>query len=169
MGIWKGIAIGTGISVGAVGSFFGIRSLLRYSHRMNDLQTQLESIITVSIHSLNLEGLTIRIDTVLKNPSEGTLKIRFPFVKIMYNDSTIGSSKVVDQTIVLPKFGEAKVEGIMVNIPIFGMLTLAGAIYKLLTDNKTVPLLVMVRTIADLGWSQKTIDQTHKIDLKPLG
>lgn len=168
MAVWKKILIGTGISAGVVGGFFGLKKLLTYRKTMTDLETNLETVVTAKIHSLKLDGLTIRVDATLKNPTAGTLKIKFPFVKLMYNDEMLGSSKSVDQDVILPAFGEASFNEIMINIPVMGLLTLTGAIADLLIKKQSVPLLVVVRTTIDLGWKLKAEEQTHKITLNPL-
>ncbi|MEY2917589.1 MAG: hypothetical protein RIS73_1303, partial [Bacteroidota bacterium] len=43
-----------------------------------------------------------------------------------YKGDTIGSSQVVNQDITIPKFGEANIEAIMINIPLMGIFSVVG-------------------------------------------
>ncbi len=169
MAVLKKILIGTGIGAGIVGGFFGIRKLIRYSKSMTDLETQLETVVTAQIFSLKLDGLTIKVDATLKNPTGGTLKMKFPFVKVLYNEDTLGTSKVIDQDVVLPAYGEAQFNDIMINIPVMGLFSLTGAVVDLLVKKQAVPVFVIVRTTLDLGWKTLAKEDTHKITLNPIG
>ena len=70
MANWKKIFIGT--SIGA-----GIVAAVTYALRLKKTSAQLESVNKISIHSVTIDGITIRIDTLLKNPSSTKLKLKF--------------------------------------------------------------------------------------------
>lgn len=161
MPVWKKILVGT--TIGA-----GITGLALYLGRLKRTSAQLESVTTAKIHSLDLSGLTIRVDVKLKNPTNGSLKLKFPFVKVAYKDVTIGTSTVIDKDIILPKYGEANIEAIMINIPAIGLLSLGGAIYSLLTDKKAANILVTTISTIDLGWSKKPYEKAETITINPL-
>lgn len=94
-----------------------------YLFKMSRTSANLETEIKAIIHKFDLTGITIRVDAKIKNPTEGSLKIKYPFVKLSYKGDTVGSSQVVNQDITIPKFGEANIEAIMIKIPLMGLLS----------------------------------------------
>ena len=160
MSTLKNILIGTTITAGVIGVVAYGRSLMRTS-------AQLESVATANIHSLKLDGLTVRIDVQLKNPTETSLKIKFPFIKVLFNDKVIGTSKVINKDITIPKNGEAKISAIMINMPATGLLSLGGGIFNLLTKKQPAPIFVKTITTIDLGWKKIPYEKTDNNTLKP--
>src|SRR6476620_10039931 len=116
---WGKIFLGTTLVAGIGGA-------VAYALRLKRTGTQLESIAAAKIHSIKLDGLTVRIDVQLKNPSSTSLKIKFPFVKILFQDKVIGTSKVINKDITIPAYGEAKIDGIMITVPLTGLASLGG-------------------------------------------
>lgn len=160
MSNWKNILIGTGISAGVFG-------IAKYLTGLNRISNELESVATVNVHSIKFDGLTIRIDVKLKNPTGTSLKIKFPFVKLLNNNRVVGTSRVIDKTIVIPKQGEVNINDIMVNIPASGLLSLGGGILKLLTKKQPVPITVQTITTIDLGWKKQAYSKTDDLTLNP--
>lgn len=157
---WKKIILGTTIGAGVI-------SLIAYASKLKRTSTELESVATANIHSLKLDGLTIRIDVQLKNPTSSSLKIKFPFVKVLYKNQVIGTSKVVNQDIKIPSHGEAKISGILINIPVTGLLKLGGGMYNLITKKQAAPIFVKTITTIDLGWKKIPYEKTDNNTLKP--
>lgn len=160
MPMLRNILIGTGVTAGIAG-------IIAYARRMNRTSAQLESVVKAQVHKLGLDGITIRIDATLKNPTNGTLTIKYPFVKLAYNGNIIGTSKVIDQDIVLPKHGEANIEAIMINIPVLGMLSLGMGLYEIFAAKKDVEVNVVTVSTIDLGWRKMPYEKTDKINLNP--
>lgn len=156
----KKILIGSTIGVGVIG-------LVSYLSRLKRTSAELESVATASIHSLKLDGLTARIDVKLKNPTDSTLKIKFPFVKVIYKEQVIGTSKVIDKDITIPKYGEANITGIMVNMPMTSLLSLGGGLLNLIKKKTAVPISVKTVTTIDLGWKKIPYSKTDDLSLKP--
>jgi hypothetical protein len=156
----KKILIGTTIGAGVIG-------LVSYLSKLKRTSAELESVASANIHSLKLDGLTIRIDVKLKNPTSSTLKIKFPFVKVMYNEKVIGTSKVIDKEISIPKFGEANVTGIMINMPMTSLISLGGGIINLIKKKTAVPISIKTITTIDLGWKKIPYSKTDDMTLKP--
>ena len=129
------ILIGTGVVI--TGGY-----LLKMSRTSANIETEIKA----KIHSLKLSGLTIRVDAKLKNPTDGTLKLKYPFVKLSYQNSTIGSSQVVNQNITIPSFGEANIEGVMINIPLTGIFSVAMDLLKSLNTGAGVKVVIKVVT-----------------------
>lgn len=130
---------------GAVAALFGASYLLK----LNRLTNELESVTKVSIHKVSLDGIDLRIDVTLKNPSGGTVKVKHPFVKVIYGTNTIASSQVKDVNITIPKFSEVNLEPVMINI---GFLKLATTVPDLLKEYRnTGRLSIMVKTITTIN------------------
>lgn len=160
MANWKKILVGTGIGAGVVG-------IIAYVSRLKRTSAELESVASAKIHSLKMDGLTVRIDVQLKNPTSSTFKIKFPFVKVLYKDKTIGTSKVINKDIQIPSYGEAVIEGVMIKIPITGLLSLGSGLYKLLVNKEPAPIFVKTITTIDLGWKKVPYEKTDDNTLKP--
>lgn len=160
MANWKKIVLGTSIGAGVVG-------LIAYVTRLNRTSAELESIATAKIHSLKLDGLTVRIDVQLKNPTNSSFKIKFPFVKVLYKEKTIGSSQVINKDIQIPAYGEARIDAIMIKIPFTGILSLGSGLYKLLVNKEPAPIFVKTITTIDLGWKKVPYEKTDDNTLNP--
>ena len=156
----KNILIGSTITAGVVG-------LVSYLIGLKRTSAELESVATANIHSLKLDGLTVRIDVQLKNPTDSTLKIKYPFVQVINSNNVIGTSKVIDKDITIPKFGEARIEAIMINLPATSLLSLGSGIISLLTKKQAVPLTVQTITTIDLGWKKIPYTKSDDMTLKP--
>ncbi len=160
MANWKNIVLGTGIGAGVIG-------LITYVTRLKRTSVELESVAKASIHSLKLDGLTIRIDVQLKNPTTSSFKIKFPFVKVLFKDKTIGSSQAVNKDITIPPYGEAKIDAIMIKVPFTGLLSLGSGLMNLLAKKQPAPIFVKTITTLDLGWKKMPYEKTDDLTLKP--
>lgn len=156
----KNIVIGTTIGAGVIGLFSYLWGLKRTS-------AELESVATGMIHSLAFDGLTVRIDVQLKNPTGSSLNIKYPFVKLYHAGKLIGSSKVIDKNIKIPSHGEATIGQIMLTIPATGLLALGSGLLNLLNKKQAVPLAVKTVSTIDLGWKKIAYQKTEEITLKP--
>lgn len=86
--------LGTGVGV-------GIYAGIRYMLGLKRMQDEIEIIPTVNIHKLDLKGLVIKIDVQMKNPTQGTVNLQFPYVKLQYKG--IQFIKNLPLMILLPK------------------------------------------------------------------
>lgn len=133
------------LGVGAVAALYGASYLLK----LNRLSNELESVTKVSIHKVSLEGIDLRIDVILKNPSGGSVKVKHPFVKMIYGTTTVASSQIRDVNITIPKFSEVNLEPVMINI---GFLSLATTVPGLLKEYRnTGKLSITVKTITTIN------------------
>jgi hypothetical protein len=133
------------IGAGAAAAVYGASYLLKLSRLSNEL----ESVTKASIYKVSLSGIELKIEVILKNPSGGSIKVKQPFVKMVYGESTIASSQVKDLNITIEKFSEIKLEPIMINI---GFLTLATTVPALLKEyRQTGKLNITVKTITTIN------------------
>lgn len=151
----------TKILIGA-GAVTGIGFLLKLKRTSAEIQT----VTTAKIHRLDLSGLTVRIDVQVKNPTKGSLSIKYPFVKVIYKDATIGTSQSINQDIKIPSFGEARIDGILINIPILGLLSVGKDLYKSLKDNSGVKVNITVISTIELGLKSLPYEKTQEVILK---
>ncbi len=168
---WKKILLGTGIGAGVIG-------LATYFTRLKRASVELEAVTKTTLHSLKQDGLTIRTDLNLKNPTGASFSIKYPFVRIIYRekikkdgeeknkDTVIGASHLIDKDIKIPANGEARIDGVMIKIPLASFLTLGGGLLKTLQTEK--PIKVIVRTVStiDLGWAKVPYEREDEHELK---
>jgi hypothetical protein len=136
------ILIGAGAVVAA---YFGGSYVLK----LNRLSNELESETKVSIHNVSLSGIELSIDVKLKNPSGGSIKVKHPFVKMIYGGKTIASSQVIDANITIPKFSEIGLEPIRIQLGFLGLATTVPALMK--AYRETGKLTLVVHTITTIN------------------
>ncbi len=158
METWKKIAVGTVVGGAIIGGTV-------YIIRLNNTSAQLETIPMVKIHKLDLTGLTLRVDVQLKNPTRTAFKIKFPFIKLVYKGTTVGSSQVVDKDITIPAFGEAVVNEIMIRVPLLSIFSLSGGLIKAVQNNEAVKIDVTTLTTIDLGWKKTPFSKVDTVTL----
>ena len=156
MSITNKIIAGTIVGAGALAVVAYFKDIMR-------AQAQLQIIPSVNIHQLSLEGLTIRVDALLKNPTGASFKIKYPFIQLSHNKQLIGSSQSVPKDIQIPAYGQVLIKDMMVKIPVFGFFTVVFDIVKALMNKQAITFTIGVITTVDLGWKQ--IDYEHKQDL----
>jgi hypothetical protein len=150
-----------GVGVGA-----SVLAGYTYFKRLTLTTAHLEVMPSAMIHKINLAGVTIKMDVRLKNPDGGSFKIKYPFIKLIHEGTTLGSSQAVDKDITLPAYGEAVINGIMIQIPLLGILSTAYKMYQALSKGKEIKLQAMTITTIDLGWKKIPYDKTDEITLK---
>lgn len=117
-----------------------------YLFKLSRTSANLETEIKAKIHKFDLTGITVRVDAKIKNPTEGSLKIKYPYVKLSYKGDTVASSQVINQDITIPKFGEANIEAIMINIPLMGLFSVAVDLLKSIKSGAGVKMGVKIIT-----------------------
>jgi hypothetical protein len=149
-------------------SLIGVGAYAGYSYyvKMKKTQAELEVVPDASINSVDLNGITIRLDLLLKNPTKGSFTMKFPFIKIKYKDTLIGSSQVVDKDITIPAFGQVKIDKILVNIPMMSIFSISMTMLKAIKEKQDVTVTVTFITTIDLGWTTLPFEESHEVTLK---
>lgn len=137
-----------------------------YFYNMRRASVQLEVIPKAYLHSMSWSALTIRVDALLKNPTRASFKVKFPYIRITYGDSLLGSSQIIDKDIRIPAYGQIVIDSMMVEIPVISILSGAYAIVKSLYAKESVKLKTQVITTINLGWSRIPYDSATDIVLK---
>ena len=159
MSLTRKVLTGTLIGAGLIAGY-------RYYLNMKKTQAELEVIPDARLHEVNWDGIIIRIDVLLKNPTKGSFVIKFPFVKLIYKGTTIGSSEAVNKDITIPAYGQAKIEKIMVKIPMMSIFTVSSSILKAIQNNEQVQITAKMMTTIDLGWTKIPFEESHEVTLK---
>jgi hypothetical protein len=150
------------------GGLIGAGVIAGYSYylKMKKTKAELEVVPDASLYQVNLNGITIRIDLLLKNPTKGSFSMKFPFVKLKYKDSLVGSSEVVDKDIKIPAYGQAKIDKMLVSIPIISIFSVSASILKAIQSKEDVKITATLITTIDLGWTKLPFEESHEITLK---
>lgn len=101
-----------------------------YLWKLNRVSGELETSLQIQIHKVSISGITVRIDVTLKNPTNGSIRIRYPFVKLLSGDTTIASSTVKNDDVIIPKFGQVKLDPIFADLTFFALATSAPRLLK---------------------------------------
>ena len=150
------------------GTLLGAGVIAGYSYylKMKKTEAQLEIIPDASIYQVNWDGITIRLDLLVKNPSKGNFSLKFPFMKLTYKDTLVGSSQVVNQDIKIPAYGQVKIDKILVNIPVLSIFTVSSSILKAVQNNEEVKITATCITTIDLGVTKLPYEESHEVTLK---
>ena len=150
------IIAGTVIGAGALAA-------IAYFRNINRAQAQLQVIPNASIYKVNLEGLTVKVDALLKNPTGASFKIKYPFIQLTHKNVLVGSSQAINKDIKIPAYGQVLIQDMMVKIPVLSFFSVVYDMIQSLLNNQSIVFNVAVITTVDLGWSQVAYE--HKQDL----
>jgi hypothetical protein len=118
-----------------------------YFYRLNQLGTDLEVAIAAKIHKVSLKGVDVRIDVTLKNPTAGTVKVKHPFLRLIYKDSTVASSTVKDLDKTVPAYGEVVLDPIMINVGLISLASSAPSVLTAARAGKPIDIVIEVQTM----------------------
>jgi hypothetical protein len=147
------------IGIGAVAGWTYVKNLKK-------AQAELEVVPKASIHQLSWDGLTIRLDILLKNPTKGSFSIKFPFVKLLYKETVIGSSEAIDKEIKIPAYGEAMIDKILVQIPMTNVFSTVFTLVKTLIGGDSATLAIRTLTTINLGIIKLPYENKQEVQLK---
>ncbi|MBA2613363.1 MAG: hypothetical protein H0U95_15450 [Bacteroidetes bacterium] len=158
----KSIFIGTAVSAGLV----WIVSSLMSKKKVGD---KLDTKTSVMLHSLDLKGLTLRIDVTLINPTEGTLTIKQPYIKVKFKNKDIGTTQLENKKIIIPAYAPKKLDPIYLTIPATGLFSLGDGLLSLLLKKQTVQITTIIATSIYIAGGFKSYEKTDVMNLNPLG
>jgi hypothetical protein len=137
-----------------------------YILKMKRTNAEMEVVNTVRVHKVSFAGISFKVNTTIKNPTEGHLSIKQPFVKLLYKDATIGSSQVSGTDIEISSHAEKSLEPIMIQVPISGLFSLGADLLKAVTGSgQSVKLNVRMITTIRIGLLKKPFDKTQEVTL----
>ncbi len=155
------IIIGTGIGAGIL---YVLTSLLG----KKKLGDKMDTITQAHIHKLDIKGLVLRIDVVLKNPTEYSIRIKQPYIRLLSGTNLIGSSEVKGDIIEINRYSSTPLKNpIYITIPLAKLLMLGGTFYQALVKKQPAVLTVNTLSSIDLGSKWMGYDKKDFITLKP--
>ncbi len=137
--IWLGVG-GLALAVG-----------VPYAINLSRLSVELETLTKVSIYKIKLDGLELKIEVTLKNPTQGGITIKYPFVKMMSEGKVFATSEVKDQDIALKEFNQTILPGIFINLSWINLATSLPSLLKKIRNNE--PVTIQAKTITTINGS----------------
>ena len=159
MSLLTKILTGTVLGAGAFAGWSYVRNLKK-------AQAELQVVPKASLYQLSWDGLTIKIDVLLKNPTKGSFSIKFPFVTLLYKDTTIGSSQALNKEFKLPQFSDVLIDKIMVQIPMTSAFSVVFTLIKALFNKEAVTLTIRTLTHINLGWVVLPYENKQDVTVK---
>lgn len=153
--LFSGLALGAGTLAG-----------VSYLNALRNTAAEIIVVPKASVQQVSWDELTIRLDLQVKNPTRGSLTICFPFVKLLYKDTLIGSSAVVNKAIKIPSQGEVAVANIQLKIPVVNAFSVVFTLVKALIGGQPVSLTLQTQTIINLGLLKLPYETKQDIMLK---
>jgi hypothetical protein len=126
----------------------------------------LEVIPSASVHAINLNGLTLRLDLELKNPSANSFSIKFPYLKLLFKGALIGTSQVLNKDITIPAYGQTRIEKIFVNVPLAGLFNVASSLIKSIQSKEAVVINATMITTINTGFVNIPFQEDHELTIK---
>ena len=117
------ILIGVGT---AVVLYFGGSYLMK----LRRLSNELETVAKVTIHKVTLGGIELSIAATLKNPTAGSIRLKHPYIKLVYGGKTIASSEIRDVEIEIKKFSQVVLPPIRINLVFMDLIFTVPALVK---------------------------------------
>jgi hypothetical protein len=151
----------TGTLLGA-----GLLAGYNYYKKIKRTQTELDIVPNAYLHQINWEKITIRVEVLVKNPTKGSFTIKFPYVKILYKDATVGSSQAVNKNITIPAYGQIKIEKLLVDIPVTNLFNTAAAMLKEIQNKKSVKIKLKIMSTVDLGLMSVPYETIEEVTIK---
>lgn len=148
MGIVKKIAIGVGSAAALVGGIIYLPRLFR----LKSGAAEMDVIPKGMIHKVDISGITVRLDVQLKNPTNNQFKFKYPYIRLSYKGTAIGTSQSVNEDIGMKAFGEVNIQRIMVHIPTLGALSTISSMLKAIKNNEQINMEVKTLTQIDPYW-----------------
>jgi hypothetical protein len=159
MSVLSKIIATTVLGAGAVAGWSYVKNLKK-------AQAELQVLPKASLYQLSWDGLTIRVDVLLKNPTKGSFSVKFPFVSLLYKDTTIGSSQAQNREIKVPQYGEVMIDSIMVQIPMISAFSVVFTLIKALFNKEAVALTIRTLTHINLGWVVLPYENKQQVTIK---
>lgn len=152
MNIWAGIILAA-VAIGA----YGFTKLAKAGA---NLVTETKG----RVHALDLTGITFAIDALIKNPSNTSLTIQYPFIKISYKENLIASSNLVNRLVTIAPLTQTNIKDIKIPVS-YIKLTGVGSelIQKIQDKTKKVTLQVTIITQIHLAGSIVPFSKTEDV------
>ena len=134
-----------------------------YLYKLKRLSDELEVVTKAVIYKITLSGIVLRVDVTLKNPTQGSITVKHPFVKMIYQGRAFATSEVKDTDYQLAAFAEKQLDPIYINL---SFVSLASTAPGLLKEYRSKGMAVIeVKTVTTIN-NSLAYSKTDKI---PIG
>ncbi len=144
----------------------GLLAGINYFRNLHKAKAELEILPKANLYALTWDGITIRVDVLLKNPTGAHFSIKFPYVKLLYKASVIGSSQAVNKDIKIPAYGEVNIEKILITIPVTGVFSIVFGLIKSLHNKEPIKLTVTTMTTVDVGIAKIPYESNTEVTIR---
>jgi hypothetical protein len=126
----------------------GLIAGVNYFKNIKRAKAELEVIPTANLYSLSWDGVTIRIDVLIKNPTSGS------------------SSQALNKNIKIAAHGEAMIDKILITVPVTSVFSLVFGLIKALHNKEAIKLTIKTMTEVDIGFAKIPYDNETEVVLK---
>lgn len=158
----KTTALVLGTAAGA-GLLYWISTEILPKKKVGD---NLDTVTKVNVHSIKTNGVTLRVDVILKNPTEGSLTIKQPYIKLKYGTKDLGTSKIENKLVTIAPYSETPMDPIYFTIPLISLFAIGSALSKALKDPKGATITATIMSGIKLGSKYKSYSRTEDFHLK---
>jgi hypothetical protein len=159
------MSVKKGIIVTAIGS--AIIGLGVWINRLRRTSVNLEFVPSLMLHKIDFSGVYIRVDVLVKNPSNMDLKFNYPFVKLNYEGSSVGSSQSKNEEIQIKAYSESRIEKLMIHIPLLNLFSNTGKLIASIKAKSPIILDTEIISNVNLGFRSIPFKTSFKLNLKP--
>lgn len=120
-----------------------------YVLNLNRLSAELETATRISIYNFKLDGIVLAIEVILKNPTKGSISIKHPFVKMLYEGKVFATSEVKNEDVTLNEFSQISLPLIFVNLSWLNLATTLPSLLRKLRNKE--PVSIQAKTITTIS------------------
>jgi hypothetical protein len=99
-----------------IGGTVAAALIARHFYELNQLNSKLQTNAVIGIQSIGLTDVTLKIDVTIKNPSSGTISIKYPYVTLFYGNTVLGTSEVKNTDFPIPAYSQQNLPTIILPV-----------------------------------------------------
>lgn len=107
-----------------IGGTVAAALIARHFIELNQLNSKLQSDAKIGIESIGLTNVTLKIDVSLKNPTEGNITIKYPYVTLFYGSNVLGTSEVKNTDFPIPAYSQQMLPTIILPVSVLAAKTM---------------------------------------------
>jgi hypothetical protein len=140
-----------------------------YLLKLDNTAQHLNARLMVMAHSLKWNGLTLKVQALLNNPTSLPLQIQYPYIEVFYEGKQIGTSIIENKQETI-EADSTKTLNFMIEIPLIGLVGVLFNFFKSVMSKS--PIKVKAKIISSLYTKVgrvpfiKEVEQT--LDLKNI-
>ena len=117
--------IGYIITATAAALAWGISKVAKADKFYNRLNVE----CTGRIHKITFTKITVAVKAKMKNPTNTSITIQYPYVELHYKGEMLGSSEVKNETILIPQYGQPEAE-LLIEISLLKLSAIAADMFR---------------------------------------